>query len=840
MDLSKDPNRRTDGADFSQIDLAISGMTCAACSARVERALVHARGVIQVNVNLAAETARVQYDRNSVDVDQLIRAVEDTGYGASRLQRSEEAERQRDSERAAKARREWALFIMAAALSTPMVVGMIAELLGLHFLMILMNPWVGFMLATPVVFLAGSRFYVSAARTVAHGGANMDVLVALGTGAAYILSVVNTFGKGGPVYYEAAAVVITLVLLGKNLEHTAKGRASDAIRKLAALTPKSALLIRGSEEALVPLDEVRAGDVVIVRPGDRVPVDGEIISGFTAVDESMLTGESIPVDKHPGDAVTGGTVNQQGAFQMRASRVGSETALSQIIRMVEEAQGSKAPIQRLADVVSAYFVPAVMVIAVITFAGWKLAGADTARALVSATSVLVVACPCALGLATPTGIMVATGRGAELGVLVRGGEHLERLSHVNAVVLDKTGTITLGKPSVVQANMAAGFEEDASKMLALAASAERVSEHPLGKALVEYAESQSLDVALPDEFKAVPGRGVIARTARSEVAVGTIKLMEDMRAQGGSKGHIPGLDWARNILGDMEEQGQTAVIQWTDGQVVAVYGIADRVRPESAQAVTELVQLGVEVYMITGDNSRTAHAIARQVGIPPENVLAEVLPEGKAAEVQKLREGGLVVAMTGDGVNDAPALATADVGVAMSSGTDIAMEAADITIVGGLTRLPRAIRLSRRTLQVIRENLFWAFIYNAIGIPLAAFGVMPPVYAGAAMAMSSVSVVCNSLRLKRFDRSQGRPQNRHPLNQREGNSMEYRKATLKIEGMSCGHCSAAVERALKGVPGVKSVRVDLQGAQAEVTYDPAATDADEMWKAVQDAGYRVI
>jgi Cu+-exporting ATPase len=754
-------NRRSE----IQEDLAIIGMTCAACSARVERALAREPGVVKANVNLAAETARVVYDPSVVDLDRLIKVVEETGYGARKLVRDASSDRQRQEEKTAQARRDWFLFYIGAALSAPMVIGMIGELLGVHSLMFLMNPWVGFVLATPVVLVTGSRFYISAARTVAHFGANMDVLVALGTGAAYVLSVVNTITGTGPVYYEAAAVVITLVLLGKNLEHLAKGRASEAIRKLAALTPKTAMVVRDGGEVMVPIEDVQVGDVVVVRPGERVPVDGEIVQGYTSIDESMLTGESIPVDKQAGDVVTGGTVNQHGMFHMRASRVGADTALAQIIRMVEEAQGSKAPIQRLADVISAYFVPTVIVIAIVTFVGWKLSGATTAAALMNATAVLVIACPCALGLATPTGIMVATGRGAELGVLIRGGEHLERLGKVNAVVLDKTGTITEGKPALVDWVVAPGVDADErGRLLALAASAERASEHPLGRAIVEVAEAEGMEVPLPDDFRAVPGKGVIATIGGAEVAVGSYRLMRSAGDERPEESHqaeqpdraapseeLPG--WARQAVDTMQSRGQTAVVQWVDGSVAAVYGIADRIRPDSPQAIAELGRIGVAVYMITGDNAATANAIAAQVGIPPEHVLAEVLPDGKAEEVKTLQRAGMVVAMTGDGVNDAPALATADVGVAMGTGTDIAMEAADITIVGGLTRLPRAIRLSRRTLQVIKQNLFWAFIYNTVGIPLAAFGIMPPVYAGAAMALSSVSVVTNSLRLRRFERS---------------------------------------------------------------------------------------
>jgi Cu+-exporting ATPase len=725
------------------VDLAVAGMSCAACSARVERALKKEPGIMDANVNLASGTARVLYDPDVIDIGQIRRIVEDAGYGAQELvrDRGEEDRREDEAMRQAVMTRDWSMFYLSAALSLPMVIGMVAELAGVHSLMFLMNPVIGFVLATPVVLLPGSRFYVSAYRTLTHGGANMDVLVALGTGTAYALSVVNTFFAEGAVHYEAAAVVITLVLLGKNLERGAKGRASEAIRKLASLTPRTATVMRGESEAAVPVEDVAPGEVVVVRPGERVPVDGEIIEGHTSIDESMLTGESIPVDKEPGDMVAGGTVNQQGMFKVQATRVGADTALAHIVRLVEQAQGSKAPIQRLADVAASYFVPAVLAIAVAAFVGWRLAGAGVAQALVNAASVLVVACPCALGLATPTGIMVATGRGAELGVLIRGGEHLERLSRVDAVILDKTGTLTRGMPSVVgyRAVLSLGPRE----ALRLAAAAEWGSEHPLGKAIVEEAVRQRLDVPMPTDFRSVPGRGVLAQVDGHQVAVGTLSFMSELGVSLGAS--------AVSSLERMEERGETAVAQAVDGAIAAVYGIADQLRPESAGVVADLFGLGLEVYMITGDNPRTAAAIARQVGVPDDHVMAEVLPNAKADHVALLKRRGLAVAMVGDGINDAPALATADVGIAMSTGTDIAMEAADITIVGGLQRLPSAIRLSRATLGIIKQNLFWAFIYNAIGIPLAALGVMPPVYAGAAMAASSVSVVSNSLRLRRFD-----------------------------------------------------------------------------------------
>jgi Cu+-exporting ATPase len=851
------------GAELKQVDFAITGMTCAACVARVERALASEIGVASASVNLAAETARVQYDAVQTSPDRLFKAIEAAGYGAREAVRDAQEDVRRTEERRAREAHDWRLFYIGAAFSIPLVLGMIADIFQIEALMFLMDPLAGFVLATPVVFVPGSRFYVNAARTVAHGGANMDVLVALGTGAAYVLSVVHTFIVPGPVYYEAAAVVITLVLLGKNLEYIARGKTSEAIRKLAALSPKTASVVQpDGREVQVPIDRVAVGDILIVRPGERVPVDGVIVEGFSAIDESMLTGESIPVDRQVGDSITGGTVNGHGMLKMRATRVGSETALAQIIRMVEEAQGSKAPIQRLADVVSSYFVPAVMVVAVVAFAGWMIAGSGISRALVNATAVLVIACPCALGLATPTAIMVATGRGAELGILIRGGEHLERLSSVRAVVLDKTGTITVGMPSLQEVETFAPYGRE--EALQLAASAERASEHPLGRAIVEEAELAGIEIPMPDEFRTVPGRGIIASVEGKGVAIGTLKFMDEAGISVDDAGAVA------MAVARMQDLGQTAVVQAVDGEVAAVYGIADQVRPGSVEAVRELGNLGIDVYMITGDNLRTAAAIAERVGIPEARILAEVLPEGKAREVEKLQEAGLVVAMVGDGINDAPALATADVGVAMSTGTDVAMEAADITIVGDLGRFVSAVKLSKRTLTIIKENLFWAFVYNTIGIPLAAFGVLPPVYAGAAMSLSSVSVVSNSLRLRRFTAERPRrvsmkdgkgvesmPYGRKDTSDSKESMVagpgsteksaaaagmvgDYGEAFLNVHGMSCGHCKAAVEGALMGVEGVESVEVDLEAKSARVVYDRNEARPSDLVRAVEDAGYEVL
>ncbi|WP_407638025.1 heavy metal translocating P-type ATPase [Desulfotruncus alcoholivorax] len=746
--VTYDPTRVTPGDIISKIrdigyevpednvELLISGMTCAACSARVEKKLLSLPGVREAAVNLATGRAMVRFIPGLITVNKLKQAVDALGYKACRA-----ADISRDEEglaRQKEIRLQIARFVLALVLSLPLLMMMFTEAIGWHNFML--SPVLQLALATPVQFIAGWQFYRGAYHALKTGGANMDVLVALGTSTAYFYSLVSVLAGWRVFYFESAAVVITLILLGKLLEAVAKGKTSEAIKKLMGLQAKTARVIRNGIEEDVPVEEVEVGDVVLVRPGERIPVDGVIIEGVSSVDESMLTGESVPVDKVPGDDVVGASVNKQGSFTFRATRVGEDTALAQIIRMVEAAQGSKAPIQRLADRVSAVFVPLVIVIALITFAGWYMSGAGFTAALIKMTAVLVIACPCALGLATPTAIMVGTGVGAEKGILIKGGEHLERAGRINTVVLDKTGTITRGEPSVTDVLVLPGFNE--RELLAAVAAGERKSEHPVGQAVVSYAVAGGvMSDAEVTEFQAVPGKGIRFKMGDREWQVGNEEMA---KAQGIN---------IEKVLPDKnrwEEEGKTVMLAVSNSRLAGMIAVADTIKEHANEAISRLKDLGLDVYMLTGDQARTARAIAKQVGIT--DVIAGVLPENKAQEVTKLKEAGKVVAMVGDGINDAPALATADVGMAIGTGTDVAMESASITLIrGDLRAIVHAVKLSRQTLKKIRQNLFWAFFYNVIGIPLAAFGVLTPVMAGAAMAFSSVSVVTNSLLLKRYN-----------------------------------------------------------------------------------------
>jgi Cu+-exporting ATPase len=718
-------------------ELSLEGMTCAACATRIEKALNALPGVT-ASVNFAAEKAIVHYQPGVQTMADVIAAVEKTGYGARELIAADrEAARQ---EKLQAYRREFRLFGISALLTLPLLAQMGGMLSGSHEEWI--PRWLQMLLATPVQFWVGKRFYVGAWHALRGGGANMDVLVALGTTMAYLLSaVITVFGlQEQHVYFEAGAAVITLVLLGKLLEARAKSKTSAAVEALIKLQPRTARVERDGQTIDLPIEQIRSGDVCVVRAGEQIPVDGEVIEGGSSVNEAMLTGESMPRRKEAGAKVYAATQNIEGMLKLRAIGVGGETQLAHIIRLVEEAQGSKAPIQRLADVISGIFVPVVMGIALITFAAWWWLGGDWSSALINAVAVLVIACPCALGLATPTAIMVGTGRGAQTGILVRDARALEQAEKITTLIVDKTGTLTEGRPAVTDLLPANGTTE--AELLAAAAALEQGSQHPLALAILDRAQGIALRPIA--EFSTVAGKGVSAVMDGERVFLGSLEYLREsgvLRESG-----MPGAGTDARLLLD---QGKTVVGVGTARQLLGLIAIADRMRDDSALAVRRLQEMGVEVVMLTGDNPQTAQAIARQAGI--DHFVAEVLPQDKASEVAKHKAEGRFVGMAGDGINDAPALSAADVGFAVSSGSDIAIEAADVTLMrNSLMSVADAISLSRATLRKIRQNLFFAFIYNVLGIPLASLGMLNPVIAGAAMAMSSVSVVSNALLLKRW------------------------------------------------------------------------------------------
>ncbi|KXG77427.1 Copper-exporting P-type ATPase A [Fervidicola ferrireducens] len=723
-----------------KVELGLKNMSCASCAARIEKALSRAPGVLKASVNFAAETATVEYLSSLTDVKNLIKVIRDIGYDA--YEKTEMDVDREKQERDREIRSLGRLVVISAILTAPLVLSMIYRVMGWYG-GILDNPWFQIGLATPVQFVIGYRYYRGAYHTLKNGSANMDVLIAMGTTAAYFYSLYNVLTLPmemihNYLYFEASAVIITLITLGKYLEAVAKGKTSEAIRKLLGLQAKTARVIRNGEEIEVPVEQVEVGDIVVVRPGEKIPVDGVIIEGYSSVDESMLTGESIPVEKRVGDEVIGATINKTGTFKFKATKIGKDTVLAQIVKLVEEAQGSKAPIQKLADQISGVFVPVVIAIALITFAVWYFVYGNFTAGLINAVAVLVIACPCALGLATPTSVMVGTGKGAEYGVLIKGGEHLERAHRIKAIVLDKTGTITKGKPEVTDIIPTGNLMEE--EILSFAAIAEKNSEHPLGEAIVNKAKEKGVELPDPENFEAIPGHGIYAKIKGREVYLGNRRLMKAKNISTES---------VEDLLTKLENEGKTAMIMAIDGTLEGIVAVADTLKENSKEAIDELKKMGIEVWMITGDNERTAKAIARQVGI--DKVMAEVLPEHKAEEVEKLKKQGKITAMVGDGINDAPALAAADVGIAIGTGTDVAIEAADITLMSGdLKGIVTAIKLSRATMRNIKQNLFWAFIYNTLGIPFAALGYLSPAIAGAAMAFSSVSVVTNALRLKKF------------------------------------------------------------------------------------------
>nr|WP_243126576.1 heavy metal translocating P-type ATPase [Clostridium sp. HBUAS56010] len=746
----------------SKVTIPIGGMTCAACARRVEKAIGKLEGVEETSVNFATEKAVVTYDPQSVRLSAIRGAIEKAGYEALEANKADAA----DEDRARKQREIkilWTKFIVSAVFSIPLLYIAMVPMIKIVRLPFpagidpmqfpLLYALIELFLVVPVLAV-GYRFYTVGFKALIQRSPNMDSLIAVGTTAAVLYSIYNTFQIADghfmavdSLYFETAGVIITLILLGKSLEAVSKGRTSEAIKKLMGLAPKTATILVDGTEKEIPIDEVEIGDIILVKPGEKIPVDGTVISGHTAIDESMLTGESMPVDKKDGDPVYAASLNTTGAVQFKAEKIGSDTALAQIIKLVEDAQGSKAPIAQMADIVSGYFVPVVCAIALVAGIAWYFGtGGDLKFALTIFISVLVIACPCALGLATPTAIMVGTGKGAENGILIKGGEALETAHRINTIVFDKTGTITEGKPTVTDVLPTEGISKD--HLLKLTASAEKGSEHPLGQAIVRGAGEAGLEILATEQFESLTGRGIEAIINGETVLAGNRKLMDEREIS------LAGMEESSDRLA---EEGKTPMYVALNGKLAGIVAVADVVKESSRAAIESLHQMGIEVAMITGDNKKTAAAIAKQVGI--DRVLSEVLPQDKSSEVKKLQNDGRKVAMVGDGINDAPALAQADIGIAIGSGTDVAMESADIVLMrSDLMDVPTAIHLSKQTIRNIKQNLFWAFGYNVIGIPIAAgllhllFNgpLLNPIFAAAAMSLSSVSVLTNALRLKRF------------------------------------------------------------------------------------------
>ncbi|PAB58606.1 heavy metal translocating P-type ATPase [Anaeromicrobium sediminis] len=821
--------------NLREVSIPISGMTCASCAANVEKSIKKLEGAQDVSVNFATEKATVVYDANATRISEIKQAIEKAGYKPLEIEAGKQVDEEKER-RVKEMKTLWKKFIVSAVFTIPLLYIAMGHMLGLYLPTIIdpsVNPLnfaiIQLLLTIPVL-MAGNKFYTVGFKSLIRRNPNMDSLIAIGTSAAilYGLFAVKEIAAGKmefaqDLYFETAGVIITLILLGKYLESVSKGKTSEAIKKLMGLAPKTATVIQNDKEIVIPIEEVEVGDIILVKPGEKIPVDGVVIEGNTSVDESMLTGESMPVEKEPGSSVTGASINKNGLIKFKATKVGKDTALAQIIKLVEDAQGSKAPIAKLADIISGYFVPIVIGIAIIAGLGWFISGESGIFSLTIFISVLVIACPCALGLATPTAIMVGTGKGAEYGVLIKGGAPLETAHKIKTIVFDKTGTITEGKPKVTDVITTNGYEKD--EILQLAASAEKGSEHPLGEAIVKGAEEKGLNFSKVDKFSAIPGHGIEVTLDEKNILLGNKKLMNE-----------------RNIEITLQEEsdrlaseGKTPMFMAIDNKLAGIIAVADVTKENSVFAIKKLHEMGIKVAMITGDNKRTAEAIAKQVGI--DIVLAEVLPEDKANEVKKLQETGNIVAMVGDGINDAPALAQADVGIAIGSGTDVAMESADIVLMkSDLLDVVTAIQLSKNTIKNIKQNLFWAFAYNSAGIPLAAglfyiFGgpKLNPMFAAAAMSFSSVSVLLNALRLKGFK----------PIIKNNFKEEIFMKKEILIEGMSCGHCVGHVTKALKAVSGVTDVDVNLTEKKAVVQLSNEVQD-EELKGAIEDAGYEVV
>lgn len=740
--------------------LKIIGMTCAACAKSIERVVGRLEGVEDVSVNFAAEKANVRYNPKLTRLSEIKQAISKAGYKALEIESSNKVDEDK-ARKEKEIRTLWTKFIISAVFAVPLLYIAMAPMIT--WLNLPMPGWLDHMnyplqyalaelILTIPIIVVGYRFYTVGFKAIMRRSPNMDSLIAMGTSAAIIYSLYSTysicmgdFGAVEGLYFESAGIIITLILLGKSLEAVSKGKTSEAIKKLMGLAPKTAIVVQGDKEIEISVEEVETGDVILVRPGAKIPVDGEIIEGYTSVDESMLTGESIPVEKHVGDKVIGASINKHGSFKFKAVKVGEDTVLAQIIKLVEDAQGSKAPIAKIADVVSGYFVPIVFAIAVLAASGWYFSGEPVIFSLTIFISILVIACPCALGLATPTAIMVGTGKGAEYGILIKSGEALETAHKVDTIVFDKTGTITEGNPEITDIVTAGSFERN--RLLQIAASAEKGSEHPLGEAIVKGAKKESISLLKVDKFAAIPGHGIEVQIEGADILLGNSKLMIDRNIE---------LEQLERESDRLASEGKTPMYIAVDNKLTGIIAVADVVKESSSGAIKRLHKMGIEVVMITGDNRRTAEAIAGQVGI--DRVLAEVLPQDKANEVKKLQAMNKKVAMVGDGINDAPALAQADIGIAIGSGTDVAMESADIVLMrSDLMDVPTAIQLSKSTITNIKQNLFWAFAYNTAGIPIAAgllhlFGgpLLNPVIAAAAMSFSSVSVLANALRLRGF------------------------------------------------------------------------------------------